>query len=236
MQGEEALFHFASRGAMDIEGLGFKTIQLLIDQGLLGDPVDIYRLDAVKLAGLPGFQERSISKLLAAIEGSKDRPVWRLLVALNIRHVGEHVAQVLARRFVSLDALAVAEPDELSDVEGIGPEIAASVFEWFRDPEDAEVIEGLREAGLRFADEPVAAADEGPLAGKSIVLTGGLEGMSRDEAKAAAEAAGARVVSNVSKKTDFVVAGEAAGSKYDKAVSLGVEIIDEVEFDRRLGR
>ena len=236
MQGEESLFHFASRGAMDIEGLGFKTIQLLIERGFLADPVDIYRLDEAKLGALPGFKERSVTNLLGSIEGSKDRPVWRLLVALNIRHVGEHVAQVLARRFVSIDALAAAEPDELSEVEGIGPEIAASVFEWFRDPDNVNVLEGLRAAGLRFADEPQGGAGEGAMSGLTMVLTGGLAGMSRDQAKAAAEEAGAHVASSVSRKTDFVVAGEAAGSKYDKAVSLGVEIIDEAEFLKRLGR
>lgn len=236
MQGEESLFHFASRGAMDIEGLGFKTIQALIEKGLLADPGDIYALDAEKLAQLPGFKDKSISNLLDAIEGSKDRPVWRLLVALNVRHVGEHVAQVLARRFVSVDALAEAEPDALSETEGIGPEIAASVFEWFREGENLDVLERLRAAGLRFADEAREASGEGPLSGLTMVLTGGLDSMSRDEAKEAAEAAGARVASSVSKKTDFVVAGEAAGSKYDKAASLGVEIIDEAEFLRRLGR
>ena len=235
MQGEESLFHFASRGAMDIEGLGFKTVQALIERGLLADPGDIYALDAGKLATLEGFKEKSITNLLGAIDGSKDRPIWRLLVALNIRHVGEHVAQVLARRFVSIDALGAAEPDALSETEGIGPEIAASVYEWFREAENLDVLERLRAAGLRFADEPRDTTGEGPLSGSTLVLTGGLQSMSRDEAKEAAEAAGARVASSVSKKTDFVVAGEAAGSKYDKAVSLGVEIIDEAEFLRRLG-
>ena len=236
MQGEESLFHFASRGAMDIEGLGFKTVQALIERGLLADPGDIYALDAEKLTTLEGFKEKSIANLLGAIDGSKERPIWRLLVALNIRHVGEHVAQVLARRFVSIDALAAAEPDALSETDGIGPEIAASVYEWFREAENLDVLERLRTAGLRFADEPRETTGEGPLSGTTLVLTGGLQSMSRDEAKEAAEAAGARVASSVSKKTDFVVAGEAAGSKYDKAVSLGVEIIGEAEFLRRLGR
>lgn len=237
MQSEEWLFHFASREAMDIEGLGFKTVQALMDRGLLVDPGDVYALTHEALEGLPGFQEKSIANLLAAIEGSKDRPVWRLLVSLNIRHVGTHVAQVLARAFVSVDALASAETDALSDVDGVGPEIAASIHEWFRDRENLATLAKLRAAGLRFEDEAKAAAPvEGPLTGKTIVLTGGLPTLSREEATALAQEAGARVSASVSKKTTFVVAGESPGSKYDKAVSLGVEIIDEAGFLRRLGR
>lgn len=235
MQSEEWLFHFSSREAMDIEGLGFKTVQALMERGLLVDPGDVYSLTAEALADLPGFQTKSITNLLAAIEGSKDRPVWRLLVSLNIRHVGTHVAQVLARAFGSVDALETAEADAMNAVEGVGPEISASVYEWFRDEENLATLEKLRAAGLRFADEAKAAAPEGPLLGKTMVLTGGLPTLSREEATRLAEEAGGRVSSSVSKKTDFVVAGESPGSKYDKAVSLGVEIIDEAEFLRRLG-
>ncbi|MEX0991470.1 MAG: NAD-dependent DNA ligase LigA [Actinomycetota bacterium] len=237
MQGEEALFHFASRGAMDIEGLGFKTLTALRDRGLLEDVGDIYTLTAEQLAGLPGFKERSIANLLGAIDGSKDRPLWRLLVGLNIRHVGEHVAQVLARAFPSMDLLAAAGLEELEAVPEIGPEIAASAYEWFREDENAAVLAKLREAGLRFEDPVSEQPDlDGPLAGVTVVLTGGLSGLSRDEAKERAERAGARVASSVSKKTDLVVAGENPGSKYDTAVELGVEVVDEAEFLRRLGR
>jgi DNA ligase (NAD+) len=233
-QNIEWLFHFASRGAMDIEHLGYKTGMLLLDMGWVKDPADVYSLTADKLAQLPGFKEKSITNLLAAIESSKDRPLWRLLVALSIPHVGAHVAQVLARAFLSIDRLARASSEELSAVEGIGPEIAGSVHEWFRDPQNVKLLARLRKAGVRTEDPEPEAPPEGPLSGTTIVITGGLESMARDEATAAAERAGARVASSVSKKTDFVVVGENPGSKHDRAVQLGVETIDEQEFLRRL--
>src|SRR5215217_1982593 len=235
MQQEEWLFAFASRGAMDIEGLGYKTGMLLRDRDLIADPGDIYTLTAEQLADLPGFKERSIENLLSSIEASKDRPIWRLLVALNIRHVGEHVAQVLARSFRSIDAIAGASKEDIDGIEEIGPEIARSVYDWFHDEQNLQLVEKLRSAGIRMAD-PVAPVEAGgPLSRTTIVLTGGLESMSRDEATAAAQAAGARVASGVSKKTDFVVVGENAGSKAAKAQELGVEIVDEAEFLRLLG-
>ena len=235
-QGQEWLFHFAGRGAMDIEGLGYKTLWALVEKGLVQDPADIYTLTAEQLEQLDGFAEKSITNLLTQIEGSKDRPLWRLLVGLNIRHVGTHVAQVLATAFGSIDALTAATVDDIDDVEGIGPEIAASVREWFEDPENLALLERLRAAGLRTADERAAAAPkEGPLTGKTVVLTGTMPSMTREEGTELAQEAGARVASSVSKKTDFVVAGENAGSKLTKAESLGVEVIDEAEFRRRLG-
>jgi DNA ligase (NAD+) len=234
MQQEEWLFAFASRGAMDIEGLGYKTGMLLRDRDLIADPGDIYGLAAEQLATLPGFKERSISNLLSSIEASKDRPIWRLLVGLNIRHVGEHVAQVLARAFGSVDALMTATEEEIDAVEEIGPEIARSVFEWFHDEQNLQLVEKLRSAGVRMADPVVEAPTDGALAGKTIVLTGGLEALSRDEASRLAQEAGARVASGVSKKTDFVVVGENAGSKAARAEQLGVETIDEAEFLKRL--
>jgi DNA ligase (NAD+) len=236
MQQEEWLFAFASRGAMDIEGLGYKTGTLLRDRDLIADPGDIYGLTAEQLATLPGFKERSISNLLSSIEASKDRPIWRLLVGLNIRHVGEHVAQVLARAFGSIDAVAAATEEEIDAVEEIGPEIARSVFEWFHDEQNLQLVEKLRSAGVRTADPAVEAPADGALAGKTIVLTGGLVALSRDEATQVAQDAGARVASSVSKKTDFVVVGENAGSKAARAEQLGVETIDETEFLSRLGR
>ncbi len=235
-QNVEWLFSFASRGAMDIEGLGYETGTALIERGWVKDPGDLYALTAEKLAQLPGFKEKKISNLLRGIEASKDRPLWRLLVGLNIRHVGSHVAQLLARAFGSVDALARASAEEIDAVPGIGPEIARSVHEWFRDPANLRLLEELRAAGVRMADEPRAAAPAGPLAGKTIVLTGGLSTMTREEAARAAEEAGARVASSVSRKTDFVVVGENPGSKYERARELGVETIDEEEFLRRLGR
>jgi DNA ligase (NAD+) len=221
---------------MDIEHLGYKTGLALLDRGWVEDPADVYFLTREQLAELPGFKEKSIENLMSSIEGSKDQPLWRLLVALNIRQVGSHVAQVIARAFPSIDLLLEATEEDLTTVEEIGPIVARSVVEWFSDEGNRELIEKLRKAGVRLEDPEPEAVPEGPLSGKTIVLTGGLEAMSRDEAQAAAEAAGAKVASSVSKKTDFVVAGENPGSKFDKAQQLGVEIIDEKEFLKRLGR
>jgi len=233
----EWLFSFASRGAMDIEGLGYMTVLQLLERGLVKDPGDIYRLTAEDLAGLEGFAEKSVANLLEAIERSKDRPLWRLLVGLNIRHVGEHVAQVLARAFGSIDALARASVEEIDAVPEIGPAIARSVYEWFHDPANLALLEKLRAAGVRMAEEaPAGPVEEGPLAGKTVVLTGTLPSLSREEATRLAQEAGARVASSVSRKTDFVVAGENPGSKLAKALELGVEVIDEEEFLRRIGR
>src|SRR5581483_8592708 len=228
-QNVEWLSAFASRGAMDIEGLGYKTGSLLLDLGWIVDPGDVYSLTGEQLAQLPGFKEKRIRNLLAAIEASKDRPIWRLLVGLNIPHVGTTIAQVLARAFGSIDRLASATREEVDAVEGIGPEIASSVVEWFGDERNRALLERLRRAGVRMADEAPARRTEGPISGRTIVLTGGLDSMSRDEATRVAEEAGARVASSVSKKTDFVVAGSSPGSKYDKAVQLGIEIVDERE-------
>jgi len=233
-QGLEWLFHFAGRGAMDIEHLGFVTVAKLLEKGLIEDPADIYALDAAALEQLPGFKEKSIANLLAQIEGSKDRPLWRLLVGLNIRHVGTHVAQVLARAFGSIDALAAASEDEIDAVPEIGPEIAATVREWFDEDENRQLVEKLRAAGLRLADEATGEEVRKTLAGVTLVLTGGLATISREEATAQAQAAGARVASSVSTKTTFVVAGENPGSKLVKAEELGVEVIDEAAFLERL--
>jgi DNA ligase (NAD+) len=235
-QGIEWLFHFAGRGAMDIEHLGYMTVMRLLEKGLIEDPADIYALNAEKLSQIPGFKDKAITNVLDQVEASKDRPLWRLLVGLNIRHVGTHVAQVLAAAFGSIDALAAASEDEIDAVPEIGPEIAATVREWFDEQENLQLIEKLRAAGVRLSDEAVAPAGPKLLDGTTIVLTGGLQALSREEATAAAQAAGARVASSVSKKTAFVVAGETPGTKLAKAEELDVEIIDEDEFLRRLGR
>jgi DNA ligase (NAD+) len=235
-QSVEWLFHFAGRGAMDIEGLGYRTVMALLKEGLIQDPADIYSLAAEDLQRLDGFAEKSIENLLRAIDASRDRPLWRLLVGLNIRHVGSHVAEVLASAFLSIDALAAASEDEIDAVPEIGPTVAATVRAWFDEEENLALIEKLRKAGVRLEDE--APPDEGPkpLEGQTIVLTGGMDTLSRDDATRLAQQTGARVASSVSKKTDFVVAGENPGSKYDQALKLGVEIIDEQEFLRRLDR
>jgi DNA ligase (NAD+) len=234
-QGLEWLFHFAGRGAMDIEHLGYMTVMRLLEKGLIEDPADIYALDADKLSQIPGFKDKSITNLLEQVEGSKDRPIWRLLVGLNIRHVGAHVAQVLADGFGSVDAIGAATEDEIDAVPEIGPEIAATVREWFDEDENLQLIEKLRAAGVRLVDERTA-SDRTPktLEGVTLVLTGGLDTVSREEATAMATAAGARVASSVSGKTTFVVAGRDPGTKLAKAESLGVEVIDEDTFLRRL--
>jgi len=234
-QSIEWLFHFASRGAMDIEHLGYKTGIALLDRGWVQDPSDVYSLTAEQLAELPGFKEKSINNLLSSIEASKDRELWRLLVALNIPHVGGHVAWVLTRAFPSIDLLQKASVEELNAVEEIGPEIAQSVYDWFHDPRNLELLKKLKKAGIRMEEKAeVLAKSEGPLSGKTIVITGGLESMPRSQAEESAQEAGAKVASSVSKKTDFVVVGENPGSKYDRAVQLGVETIDEKEFLKRL--
>ena len=235
-QSVEWLFHFAGRGAMDIEGLGYMTVMALLKEGLIQDPADIYALTADDLARLDGFAEKSIENLLDSIEASKDRPLWRLLVGLNIRHVGSHVAEVLSSAFLSIDALAEANEDEIDAVPEIGPTVAATVRAWFDEDENLALVEKLRKAGVRLEDPPPEDTGPKPLEGLTIVLTGGLDTLSRDEATRLAQQAGARVSSSVSKKTDFVVVGENPGSKHDQAVKLGLEVLDEAEFLRRVGR
>ena len=233
----EWLCHFGSPDALDIEHLGYQTVTALVERGWLADPADLYALDATHLVQLPGFAEKSAQNLLDAIAASKQRPFWRLLVGLNIRRVGAHVSQLLAQRFLSLDGLAAASLEALQAVEGVGPEIASAVHEWFRDHENGALIKKLVQAGVRVADEPAG----GPvgsrlLDGKIVVITGTLPTLSREEAAALAQQAGARVTSSVSKKTSFVVVGQEAGSKLAKAQELDIETIDEAEFLRRLGR
>ena len=233
----EWLCHFGSPDALDIEHLGYQTVTALVERGWLADPADLYTLDATRLVQLPGFAEKSARNLLDAIAASKHRPLWRLLVGLNIRRVGAHVAQLLAQRFASLDALATANLEDLQAVEGVGPEIASAVHEWFRDPENGTLINKLYQAGLRVGDEtPGAPVGPRTLDGKIVVITGTLPTLSREQATALAQQAGARVTSSVSKKTSFVVVGQEAGSKLAKAQELEIETIDEAEFLHRLGR
>ena len=233
----EWLCHFGSPDALDIEHLGYQTVTALVERGWLADPADLYALDATHLVQLPGFAEKSAQNLLDAIAASKRRPFWRLLVGLNIQRVGAHVAQLLAQRFASMDALAAANLDDLQAIEGVGPEIARTVHQWFRDPENGTLINKLGQSGLRVKDEAAAApVGPRPLDGKIVVITGTLPTLSREEATALAQQAGARVTSSVSKKTSFVVVGQEAGSKLAKAQELDIESIDEAEFLRRLGR
>lgn len=232
-QRRERLFHFASRGGMDIEGLGYQTIISLIERGWLRDVGDVYFLKPEQLSELEGWGERSIANLMSAIDRSRRRPLANLLTALGIPHVGFAAAEVLAAEVGSLDRLQELTAEELEAVPGVGPVIARSIAAFFTEPRNREVIDKLRAGGV--APPPPAAKKEGPLTGKTFVLTGSLTGFSRSEAQGAIEERGGKVASGVSKKTDYVVVGENPGSKYDKAVQLGVELLDETRFVKLLG-
>ena len=226
----ERLAHWSGRGAMDIEGLGYRTLMELIDAGCVEDPADIYFLTDEQLATLEGFKERRIANLRRSIEASKDRPLTRLLTALGIRHVGSTVARVIARRLPSIDSIMSATPEEIGKIEGVGEVIARSVHDFFEQPGNRTVLDKLRKAGVQMADEGVAPPAEGPLTGKTFVLTGTLPSLTREAATELIEQAGGKVTSSVSKKTSYVVAGESPGSKYDKALELGVPMIGEDEL------
>jgi len=226
----EYLAHFAGRGAMDIDGLGYKTIDLLLREKLIRSPADIFFLKPEAFASFEGWGTTSVGNLMAAIERARDRPVHRLLVALGIRHVGATGARVLAMRYRSLTKILDAREDELAGVDGIGPVIAASLCEWAADPDNRALVRRLGEGGVRLADpEPVGAAPE-LLAGLTLVITGTLKDFSRDGAKNAVLERGGKVASSVSKKTSALIAGEAAGSKLQKAQELGVRVLDEAAF------
>ena len=231
------LVHFASRGAMDVEHLGERTIAALIEAGKLHNAADVYSLTAEDLTALPGFKDKSIANLLEAIEGSKQRPLDRLLVGLSIRHVGDHVATVLAKRLKSLEAIADASEEELNAVDEVGPTIASSLHAWFADERNRELVGRLVAAGVSTrAEESDQPEVPQVLAGKSVVLTGSLEGQSREQAARAVEERGGRVASSVSKKTDFVVVGADPGSKAERARELGVTMVDEAGFQLLLER
>jgi DNA ligase (NAD+) len=226
---KEGLRHYASRGAMDIEGLGDKMCELIVDASLVHDVADLYHLDAKKLLALPRTGEKMAANLLANIEASKKRPFWRLLYAIGIRFVGAQTAQILADEFTDIDALAAADMDDLQAVEQIGPVVADSIATYFKQQQNLKVIEKLRASGVNMRGEPVVRRAKlgGKLAGKTFVLTGTLPALSREEASAMIVAAGGKVSGSVSKKTDYVVAGGSAGSKLTKAEQLGVAILDE---------
>ncbi len=229
----EGLVHFASRGAMDIRGLQYKRSAQLIDAGLVRDMADLYSLTVEQLVALERFAERSAEQLVAALEESKKRPLSRLLNGLGIRHVGEGAAQLLARHFGNLDALMGASETEVEAVRGIGGIIARSVVEYFSEPNTRKLMERLRKAGLTLA-EPKAKTVGRSLAGVTVVITGTLPTLSRAAATELVQAHGGNVTSSVSKSTTFVVAGDAAGSKLEKARTLGIEVIDEAGLLRRV--
>ena len=235
----ESLTHLASRGALDIEGLGEKTVRLFLDLGLLADLADVFRLPDHRdeLLALEGWAETSVDNLLAGIEAARQRPLERLLVALNIRHLGPTIAKLLARHLRTLDGVRRATAEETAAIEGIGPIIARAVEAWFATPRNAELVDDLVALGVRTdtdLPEPVdpdQAGAEAPLAGMTFVVTGTLASYSRTEAKAAIEARGGRATSSVSGRTTAVIVGDSPGSKVDTAESLGVPILDEAAFD-----
>lgn len=229
----ERIVHFASRGAMDIEHLGHATASALIERGLVRDVGDLFALGPRELATTPGFAERSVENLLSAIDAAKGRGIDRLLVALGIRHVGPSAARRLADAFGSVDAIASASADELAAVPGVGRVIAEAVHEDLARPSTRAVIEKLRTAGVRLAEAP-RVAPTGPLAGLTLVVTGTLASMSREEAARRIEAAGGKVASSVSRKTAYLVVGESPGTKLDRARALAVPTLDEAGFLRLL--
>lgn len=227
--------HFAGRGAMDIEGFGEKQAVLFVRLGMIRDVADIFYLKPEALLELEGFGEKKVTNLMAAIAAAKTRPLWRLIYALGPRHVGGTNAELLARHYASLDALARAATDDLQSIAGIGPEVACSIVEFFADARVKTIIKKLKAAGVKTEADAPAKPAEGPLAGKTFVITGTLPTLSRDEARAYVIARGGRVTDSVSKNTDYLVAGEAPGaSKTGRAQKLGVPTIDEAEL-RRLG-
>jgi DNA ligase (NAD+) len=240
----ERLFHLAGRSALDIEVLGYEAVVALLGgedeaapagerDGLLHDEGDLFSLTAEKLATCAFFTNKAggltvnAAKLIGNLDEARQRPLWRVIVALSIRHVGPTAARALAAEFGSLDAIMSASPERLAAVDGVGPTIAASLIDWFGVDWHAEIVAKWRRDGVRMADEGTAGGAGRPLAGLSIVLTGSLEGLTRDEASEAIAGLGGKVTSSVSKKTSFVVAGDSPGSKYDKAMSLGVPVLDE---------
>ena len=212
---------------MDIEGIGDVMAQQLCESGLVTNIADIYDLDAKRLAQIPRTGEKTIANLLRNVEQSKKRGLARLLTGLGIRFVGTQTAQILADDFGSIDAIAQATTEELRQSEGIGPEVASSVHLFFQQSANLAMIERLREAGVMMTAPKRAKAADGKLAGKTFVLTGTLPNLTREEAAAFIQNAGGKVTGSVSKKTDYVVAGDDPGSKYTKARELGIEILDE---------
>ena len=231
----ERVFHVAGRGAFDIEGLGYEAGIALLQAQVIADEGDLFTLTADDLLRTDLFTTKAGElsangkRLLANLAKAKAQPLWRVLVALSIRHVGPTAARALATEFGSLEAIVAASEEELAAVEGVGPTIAAAVVEWFTVDWHRAIVEKWRAAGVRMADERDAGIER-TLEGQTIVVTGSLAGFSRDGAKEAIIARGGKAAGSVSKKTSYLVAGDAPGSKYDKAIELGVPVLDENGF------
>jgi len=229
-QRKQAIKHFASRKALDIDGLGDKIVEQLSDQGLIHDVADLFKLTQAQIAGLERMGDKSAANLIVALEKSKQTTLAKFLYALGIREVGETTAHTLANHFLTLEAVASAETDALQQVSEIGPVVAAHVHAFFQQAHNREVVEKLQQAGVSWPAMQAIKQDEKPLAGQTIVLTGTMTEMTRSEAKQRLLALGAKVAGSVSKKTSLVVVGAEAGSKLSKAESLGVEVLDEATF------
>ncbi|HOW57541.1 MAG TPA: NAD-dependent DNA ligase LigA, partial [Smithellaceae bacterium] len=231
---KEHIRHFASRGGLDIEGLGEKVSARLFDAGLISNPADLYFLTAEKLLALDRYGEKSVQNLIAAIEKSKNPPLDRFIYALGIRHVGEHIAKILAAELGSLENIMAADIEHLTAINEIGPEIAGSIVRFFQEPQNKEVIGKFRQAG--FIPQKTAVIIDSRLRGQSFVFTGTLQGMSRNEAKILVEKSGGAVHTNITNKTSYVVAGSEPGSKLTKAKSLGITVLSEEEFLQLISR
>jgi DNA ligase (NAD+) len=232
---KESLLHWASRKAMKIDGLGDRLVDQLVEKNLVHDVGDLYRLDKQSLQDLERMGPKSAENLVKEIDASRSLEFWRLLFGIGIRHVGERTAQILARHFRSIDRLENASREELEQVHEIGPKLAESIYQFLRQPENRGLIERLRNEGLPMKSDTVEEPQRAQVfAGKTFVLTGTLDTMTREEATALIAERGGRVTSSVSKKTDFVLAGSDAGSKLQKAQDLGVRILDEREFSAML--
>jgi len=225
--------HFASKRAMDIDGLGVKLIDQLVDKGLIKDVADIYYINKQKLIELERMADKSAQNIIDAIEKSKTKPLSKFLYALGIRHVGETTAEDLACHFPRLDDFFRLSEEDLMEVEGIGPEVAASVHQFFRDKKNKESIELLKKAGVKVIEPKVK--EKGKLVGKTFLFTGALKTLGRDEARNLVESSGGMTTSSISKKVDYVVVGEDPGSKFDKAKELGIKTLTEEEFKKMIG-
>jgi DNA ligase (NAD+) len=233
----QRLVHWAGRGAMDIEGLGEERVRQFVDAGLLEDAADVYALTVERLVPLERIGQRSAQLLVDAVESSKTRPLWRVMVGLGINHVGPTAAQALARSFPDLDAIDQASADALTAIDGVGPTIAQSIGQWFSIDRNRRLVARLKEAGVNLTGDagPAIEIVDESLAGMTFVLTGSLERHTRDEAAAAIAARGGKVTGSVSKKTSYVVFGDSPGSKLTKAEQLGVPTLDEAGFEALLG-